>query len=92
MPCCSTAGVGGLKDVVGRPVKPVLATEDQVGQFVRRAEHRLMAGIEFVPAWAELFGAAALVRLAGVGRLSAPDHGRVPPRTVPRTNRARLAG
>src|SRR5260221_9054116 len=48
------------------------------GQFGRHAEHRVVASIKLGPFGAEPVGGAALMCLAGVLRLAAPDHARLP--------------
>ena len=52
--------------------------DQQRGQLVLHAEHRVVAGVELEPLRLELLGRAALVRFAGVHRTTAPDHFRRP--------------
>ena len=51
---------------------------DETSQCVRLAEHRVVPGVELVPARTERLGTSALVRLPGVLRLAAPNHRGVP--------------
>src|SRR5437773_3616500 len=57
---------------------PASARQQQPGQFVGHAQHRVMPGIELGPFGAEPVGGAALMGFARVLRLAAPDDARLP--------------
>src|SRR5262245_50564764 len=58
---------------LARPTARALWPQDDPGQLVGRAQHRIMAGIDHVPARLELVGSAADVGLARIGRAAAVE-------------------
>src|SRR5438552_5053256 len=72
-------GRGGTISTLGRRTADRRRlSEQQLRQLVRRAQHRVVAGVELVVWCAELFGGAALMRLRRIHGLCAADHRRRP--------------